>query len=81
MEAGLFEDGGEGEGVRLRGRDTRQRASRRAGGGVPGAGGIPGGEGDARGRDSRAGGRRARGPKSRARARCGGGRPQSTLKD
>jgi hypothetical protein len=62
-----------------RGRDYR----RRVGGGVPGAGGIPGGRvrRDARGRDSRVGGRRAPWPKSWAGARFGGGRPLSILKD
>jgi hypothetical protein len=68
----------------LRGRDTRRRASRRAGGGeggVPGAGGIPRGEGDARGACI-GGGRKTRvGRGSRAGARCGGGRSPSTLKD
>jgi hypothetical protein len=48
---------------------------------VPGAGGISGGEGDERECDSRAGGRRAWGPKSWVGAQCGGGRPPSTLKD
>jgi hypothetical protein len=73
------ERGGGVSGVGGRCRRARGRESWRAG--VPGAGGIPGGEGDARRRDSRAGGRRALGPKLRAGARCGGGRPPSILKD
>jgi hypothetical protein len=43
--------------------------------------GYPAARRDARGRDSRVGGRRAAWPKLRAGARFGGGRPPCTLKD